>query len=395
MDASERDDPRHFSTANGGIWSRPPSSDPQSIQRILHFSNQPTDQQASPARTTPAKRVASRSPPRIPTTPSRPAVASPPLRPSTSEHVAGPTFPPTTAATPRRSSRSRRDSFSPMTPHNTQRHPSTQTPLRRSPRQPAAAPVRPPVKQGRPPGEMWEHFHATKVGGKKVAVCKYCDKSHNDPKTGGNMATHVLRHCKKIPPSVKDALIQSTCQVEKSIPPTGARTGTGAALMHDPALKPTARPIDQAAFNLLLVELVVVCALPFSILDATVFKEFIEKLAPGIKTPPRQYLTQSLLQEVANSMRQRVIAKINEYQYVSIVTDGWTDPNGAKIVNFMVVAPGMPSMFWSSWASGSTAHTAENIAARVEQVIAEIQCLTSARVVGIVTDNASNMTSMW
>eukprot|EP00644_Phytophthora_capsici_P013679 jgi/Phyca11/117519/e_gw1.33.367.1 len=59
----------------------------------------------------------------------------------------------------------------------------------------------------------------------------------------------------------------------------------------------------------------------------------------------------------------------------------------------MVVAPGMPSLFWSSWSTRSAQHTALYIAGEIEKVIADVEHETTAQVVAVVTDNANNMRS--
>ncbi|ETL31647.1 hypothetical protein L916_15600, partial [Phytophthora nicotianae] len=51
---------------------------------------------------------------------------------------------------------------------------------------------------------------------------------------------------------------------------------------------------------------------------------------------------------VTNEIRSSVVKLINQQTYVSLVTDGWSDTSSSSIINFMVVAPGMPSVFWSS-----------------------------------------------
>eukprot|EP00644_Phytophthora_capsici_P006960 jgi/Phyca11/103983/e_gw1.8.800.1 len=84
---------------------------------------------------------------------------------------------------------------------------------------------------------------------------------------------------------------------------------------------------------------------------------------------------------------------INQQDYVSLVTDGWSDINGASIINCMVVAPGMPSLFWSSWPTRSEQHTSTYLAGEIEKVIAEIESTTTARVISVVTDNAKNVRS--
>ncbi|POM79815.1 Hypothetical protein PHPALM_2429, partial [Phytophthora palmivora] len=100
-----------------------------------------------------------------------------------------------------------------------------------------------------------------------------------------------------------------------------------------------------------------------------------------------------LLHRVRDEIRLKVIKLINAHTYVSLVTDGWTDTNSSSIINFMVVAPGLPSIFWSSWSTRSKSHTARYLAGEIEKVIEEIEHATTALVVGVVTDNAKNMKS--
>ncbi|GMF53583.1 unnamed protein product [Phytophthora fragariaefolia] len=65
-----------------------------------------------------------------------------------------------------------------------------------------------------------------------------------------------------------------------------------------------------------------------------------------------------LLKRVKDEICLKVIQMIDAHTYVSLVTDGWTDTNGSIIINFMVVTPGLPSLFWSSWSTsgGCSAH---------------------------------------
>ncbi|EGZ14812.1 hypothetical protein PHYSODRAFT_560955 [Phytophthora sojae] len=59
----------------------------------------------------------------------------------------------------------------------------------------------------------------------------------------------------------------------------------------------------------------------------------------------------------------------------------------------MVVAPGMPSLFWSSWSTRSEQHTAAYLVGEIDKVISDIESATTAHVVSVVTDNARNMSS--
>jgi hypothetical protein len=76
-----------------------------------------------------------------------------------------------------------------------------------------------------------------------------------------------------------------------------------------------------------------------------------------------------------------------------LMDDGWTDTNGSSIINFMVVAPGLPLLFWSSWSTRSKKRTARYLAGEIDRVIEEVEQETTAQVVGVVTDNAKNMRS--
>ncbi|ETL81948.1 hypothetical protein L917_17823 [Phytophthora nicotianae] len=73
--------------------------------------------------------------------------------------------------------------------------------------------------------------------------------------------------------------------------------------------------------------------------------------------------------------------------------DGWSNTNSSSIINFMVVAPAMPAVFWSPWSTKLKQHTANYMAQEIEKVIEDIESQTTAKVVAVVTDNAKNMRS--
>jgi hypothetical protein len=172
---------------------------------------------------------------------------------------------------------------------------------------------------------------------------------------------------------------------ESTLPPDSA-----------PSLSSNAQPpLTEAAFQTAVAQFVYSCALPHVIVESHAFKNFIAVVAPGMRLPTRQRLGGDLLDIAKDRVREEVTKMIKARDYVSIVTDGRTDTNGASIVNFMVVAPGMKSLFWASWETHSEEHTAQYFAKEMERVIDEIQRETTAIVVAIVTDNASVMRKAW
>jgi len=136
-----------------------------------------------------------------------------------------------------------------------------------------------------------------------------------------------------------------------------------------------------------------VCALPFVLIEAPVFRLFLAMVAPTMKCLLRRKLSSVLLKRVRDELRVDIIRLINDQGFISIVTDGWSDTNSSSIINFMVVASGMPSMFWSSWSTRSERHTARYLAGEIDKVIAEFERETTAKVIAVVTDNVQNMRS--
>ncbi|ETM36077.1 hypothetical protein L914_17146 [Phytophthora nicotianae] len=86
---------------------------------------------------------------------------------------------------------------------------------------------------------------------------------------------------------------------------------------------------------------------------------------------------------------KKVVEAIKNEPYVTVVSDGWANPNKQSIVNFVITSPRMNPVFWSPVATGDNQHTGEYIADRVEEVIVEIEGIMRAGAVcGVVTDNA-------
>jgi hypothetical protein len=284
-------------------------------------------------------------------------------------------------STPARSPSPTTPSQSPRTP----RTPRLSTTIR-SPRTPrtlgSSRRSRPsPLKTGRLRDLIWKHYTIERENGKKHGRCIYCGTLKRNGKPSANLLNHLVKpnQCPSVPRAVQISLRPTPA------PPPASTTS--------PAVQPAAREMDQDTFELALARLVFVCALPFILVEAQVFRDFIALLAPSVKIPSRQKLSMVLLKRVRDEIRLKVIEMINAHTFMSLVTDGWTDTNGSSIINFMVVAPGLPSLFWSSWSTRSKKHTARYLAGEIEKVIEGVEHETTAQVVGVVTDNAKNMRS--
>jgi hypothetical protein len=224
---------------------------------------------------------------------------------------------------------------SPATPSRTTRSPSL-------PRQPRPS----PLKTGRPRDEIWQHYVIEREGEKKHGRCKYCGTLKKNGKPSGNLLMHLTssNQCPSVPREVQVALRPvATAELVASSSPA-------------PQITPSVYSQDD--FDMALARVFFVCALPFVLIEAPVFRLFLAMVAPTMKCPSRRKLSSVLLKRVRDELRVDIIRLINEQGFISIVTDGWSDTNSSSIINFMVVAPGMPSIFWSSWSTRSERHTA-------------------------------------
>ncbi|GMF15984.1 unnamed protein product [Phytophthora fragariaefolia] len=101
--------------------------------------------------------------------------------------------------------------------------------------------------------------------------------------------------------------------------------------------------LQQQQFNVALATMFYLCALPFAVVESQAFREPFMLLAPGIRFPSRHSLSGDLLRRVREQIHERAVALIRLQKFVTIVTDSWTNVGNSTIINFMVVAPGMPS----------------------------------------------------
>ncbi|KAL3664959.1 hypothetical protein V7S43_019068 [Phytophthora oleae] len=210
--------------------------------------------------------------------------------------------------------------------------PSTPT-QSRQPRSPGQTRLsrRSPLKTGRPRNEIWQHFDIEREGSKKHGRCKYCGVLVKNGKPRGDLLRHLTgtnaNQCQNVPRGVQMSL----------------RLGLTPEPVADPDVtpQPTQSNYSQDAFEMALERVLFVCALPFVLIEAPVFRTFLAMVAPTMKLPSRRKLSSVLLKRVRNELRVEVNKLISRQGYVSLVTDGWSDTNSSSIINFMVVAPGM------------------------------------------------------
>lgn len=244
---------------------------------------------------------------------------------------------------------------------------------------------------------MWNYFNKVVDGALKAhAECTYCHVVIRSAQPGTNMQRHI-KICGSTPANVKQHVRDQFPDIERRAQGTTAAAASGFAASNLPANGNTAQEAPepmtaqmQQEFEMKLATMFYLCALPFSLVESTAFRAPFLLVAPWLTFPSKRMLSDDLLEKVRKQIRERAIKWICQQRYVSIVMDSWTNTNHSTIVNFMVVAPGMPSMFWSSLALGAS-ETAQYVADHIGRVMDE----TGAVVAGVLTDNTANMIAAW
>jgi hypothetical protein len=137
--------------------------------------------------------------------------------------------------------------------------------------------------------------------------------------------------------------------------------------------------------------------IPFRVVEDEHFRMLLYCLRPGFKVPSRHQLAGRLLDKVYRQRKEAVVELLSMQTHVTLVSDMWYDPNKQSIVNFVLVSLGMPSVFWSSLATGDASHTGVFMAQRIQSVAEQVESTVGCnlRVSTVVTDNSSNMIALW
>lgn len=132
----------------------------------------------------------------------------------------------------------------------------------------------------------------------------------------------------------------------------------------------------------------------FRILDSGVFRELVTSLNPEYakQMPKSRSLSGRLLDEQYSIAHGKLRSILDENKNLSLVTDGWTNVNGHHIVNFVVKAPGSPSVFYKSLDTTGVRQGSTEIAGDIAAIIRE---LGEHKFVSLLTDNAPVMKASW
>ncbi|KAF4134950.1 hAT family C-terminal dimerization region [Phytophthora infestans] len=258
-------------------------------------------------------------------------------------------------------------------------------------------------EQGRPQDSVWSEFDvvvprwSTPKKQHPDVQCKYCAKTirHAQPKK--NLRPHI-RCCHKAPNNVRSRY-----------PPTPAkrsRDGESETRQHKRARsegEETRAVVPRLytkseirAFHHEVASAFYSSAIPFRVVENPKMRHILTKYCPGMPLPSRQDLASALLDDAYREERANVELVLRSQTYVTVATDGWSDPNSESIINFMITSPFMRPIFWCSIRTGEDRHTGMYMASALAKVIKEVEEIVGkGAVAAVVTDNAANMRKSW
>jgi hypothetical protein len=108
---------------------------------------------------------------------------------------------------------------------------------------------------------------------------------------------------------------------------------------------PSANPLTQEQFDMMVARLWVECSLAFVLLDSAVVRAFFAKLVRHLRLPSRAKVTNGLLPLVHAVIEADAVELIKRQRTVTVTTDIYTDVNKSSIIDFLVSAPGMRSLY--------------------------------------------------
>lgn len=87
----------------------------------------------------------------------------------------------------------------------------------------------------------------------------------------------------------------------------------------------TGHPRQKAITNSIVMDLIVKCSMPLSIVDNEHFRNFVHVLDPKYIPVARSTITSAKLPKLVEATKERIQEKLNAASFVSVTVDIWTD----------------------------------------------------------------------
>lgn len=153
------------------------------------------------------------------------------------------------------------------------------------------------------------------------------------------------------------------------------------------AVVPVLTPELKAEIDDALAMLCFRTGVPFRFLDSAVFRRFVELLNPQYakEMPKSRTVSGVLLDKQYDKSQAKLHDVLTNSKNLTLISDGWTNVRSDHIVNFLVKAPGQPSVFYKSINTSGIIQDTDAVSEAICEVLEEIG---AANFVSFVSDNA-------
>ncbi|XP_036336097.1 zinc finger BED domain-containing protein 1-like [Rhagoletis pomonella] len=217
---------------------------------------------------------------------------------------------------------------------------------------------------------VWKWFD--KVS-KTTSKCRICKKIYKTSGNTSNLREHQNRvhpnyagtECKKS--TIKDFFKESNYYEDNN---------------------PRKNLIDNAVISMIVTDMQ-----PTRVVDDVGFRNLLGVLEPRYKLPSRTTFQNVLLVEMFDNAVKSLKTMLNNINYCSITSDGWTSKNNINYLtvtcHFIVDGKLKTAVLSTNPLNDDTNHSGENIASSIRHVLTEWKIFD--KVTTIVTDNAQSM----
>nr|XP_049461197.1 E3 SUMO-protein ligase ZBED1-like [Anopheles coluzzii] len=242
--------------------------------------------------------------------------------------------------------------------------------------------------------DVWQHFEKTENAGK----CLYCAKIIRCTKgSSSNLKRHLTAKHVGIPlKRVNASSSNGECNVEECTPIQQSSAGISRPATMDSFFTPL-KPLTSEAKKKqdeLLLKLICQESLPFSITESEAFKKYSYGLNPNYELPSRKTVSEAILNREYNKSLQKVKTALENTTKIALTSDGWSNINNTSFYALTAHYIDNDNKLCSNLLECSEfpyQHTGHNIAEWVNEVTEKFDI--TEKVVALVTDNASNMSS--
>ncbi|XP_052895604.1 E3 SUMO-protein ligase ZBED1-like [Anopheles moucheti] len=246
---------------------------------------------------------------------------------------------------------------------------------------------------------VWQHFEKMQNSGK----CLYCAKVIRHSKGSlSNLKRHL--HAKHVGITLQRAAYcssngESNSKTHEEY--SSAKQQSSSAIARppvmdtfSPAMKPLPVDVQHRNQDELLLQLICQEFLPFSITESEAFKNYTYGLNPNYVIPSRKTVSEAILSREFNKSFHRVKSALENTSKVAITLDGWTNINNNTFYAITAHYIDKNNIFHSNFlqcSEFSIPHSERNMADWIAKVTEQFNI--TSKVVALVTDNASNLSS--